>query len=68
MAASFAIPSRSISTRPLLLFLEEILLLRKAAHTVKAFWEMLNLLAALEKGGTPGWISFCRFCCGHGTM
>ena len=49
MTDLYATPQRSISSRPLLLFLEA-LLLSKAAQT----------LFFLEKGGVPGWISLMQ--------
>ena len=46
------------------LFLEALLLGRKAAQIPGNTQNALDN----EKGGTPGWISFCKFCCRHGTM
>ena len=66
MAHSIGTPPRSITSRPLLLFLEALLWgklqidQRLLENRVKSF--------ALEIGRAPGWISFCKFSCTHGTM
>ena len=35
---------------------------------IDAYWKILWIPLLLKKGGAPGWISFCKFCCKHGTM
>ena len=66
MADSFTALSRSVSFRPLLLFLES-LLLEKTAQTTMVYGKTLNPIT-LEKGVSPGLISFCKFCYRHGTI